>query len=126
MAVRDPGRYQRTEARWRAEPSSECEPCWEYGAFVDVRDVATAVELAVTVRLAGHHRALLCASDIAASKPSLDLAARLAPGVPVKDPARYQADPWRALVDYSTAQATLGWRPGYRWSDRARASHGLD
>jgi UDP-glucose 4-epimerase len=57
----------------------------ENGAFVDVRAVATAVELAVTVRLAGHHRALLCASDIAASKPSLDLAARLAPGVPVKD-----------------------------------------
>lgn len=120
VAVWDPGQYQRTETRWRAEPRSEREPFWEYGAFVDVRDVATAAERALTARLAGHHRALLCAADIAATRPSLDLAARLAPGVPVKDQARYQADPWRALVDCSIAQATLGWQPGYRWSNRDR------
>jgi UDP-glucose 4-epimerase len=93
VAVWDAGQYQRTETRWRAEPRSECEPFWEYGAFVDVRDVASAVERAVTVRLPAHHRALLCASDIAATRPSLDLAAQLAPGVPVKDPARYRAAP---------------------------------
>src|SRR6202161_3395990 len=38
--VRDPDMYQRIEAQWRAEPRSEWEPFWEYGAFVDVRDVA--------------------------------------------------------------------------------------
>ena len=114
----DSGQYQRIEAQWRAEPRSEWEPFWEYGAFVDVRDVAGAVGQALTVPLAGHHRALLCAADIAATLPSLHLVARLAPGVPVTDPAAYRADPWRALVDCSVAETTLGWRPSYRWSNR--------
>jgi len=116
--VWQPGHYRQIEERWRAEPESEYLPYWEYGAFVDVRDVATAVELALTVPLTGHHRALLCAADIAATRPSLDMAARLAPDVTVRDPARYRADPWRALVDCSTAEAVLGWRPRYRWSGR--------
>ena len=118
--VWDPGMYQRIEEQWRAEPRSEWEPYWEYGAFVDVRDVATAVELALAARLAGHCRTLLCAADICATEPSLDAAARLAPGVPVKDPARYQADPRRALIDCFAAEAILGWRPAYGWSGRGQ------
>lgn len=116
--VWDPGQYRRMEARWRAEPVSEWTPYWEYGGFVDVRDVARAVELALSVPLTGHHRAVLCAADIAATAPSLDLAARLAPEVPVRDPARYRAEPWRALFDCSAAEAILGWRPRHRWSAR--------
>ena len=126
VAVWDPGQYQRTQTQWRADQRSEHQPFWEYGAFVDVRDVATAVERALTARLAGHHRALLCAADIAATRPSLDLAAQLAPAVPVKDQARYRADPWRALVDCSTAKAVLGWQPGYRWSHRGGSAANLD
>jgi UDP-glucose 4-epimerase len=122
VAVWDLGRYQRIEAQRRAEPRSEWEPFWEYGAFVDVRDVAAAVQLALTVPLAGQHRALLCAADISATAPSLDLVARLAPGVPVTDPARYRADPRSALVDCSVAATTLGWRPRYRWSGRGRSA----
>ena len=116
--VWQPGQYRRIEEQWRAEPESEHEPYWEYGAFVDVRDVATAVELALRVPLTGHHRALLCAADIAATGPSLDMAARLAPDVTVRDAARYRADPRRALADCSSAEAVLGWRPRYRWSGR--------
>ncbi|HEY2687696.1 MAG TPA: hypothetical protein VGJ50_04600, partial [Streptosporangiaceae bacterium] len=56
-------------------------------------------DLALTVPVEGHHRAVLCAAGIAATAPSLELASRLAPGVPVTDPGRYRADPWRALVD---------------------------
>jgi UDP-glucose 4-epimerase len=115
-----PGQYQRIEERWRAEPASEWEPFWEYGGFVDVRDVARAVELALKVPLTGHHRVLLCAPDIAATRPSLDMAAQLAPGVTVRGQARYRADPRRALVDCSAAEALLGWRPHYRWSGRGQ------
>jgi nucleoside-diphosphate-sugar epimerase len=116
--VWDPGMYERTEARWAADPASQWRPFWELGAFVDVRDVATAVELALAVPLAGHHRALLCAADIAATEPGLGLAARLLPAVPVCDPAPYQLDPWRALVDCSAAARVLGWRPRYTWAGR--------
>jgi len=114
--VWDPWQYQRIVEQRREDPSSEWEPFWEYGAFVDVRDVASAVELALSARLTGHSRALLCAADVCASAPSLEMAGRLAPGVPVRDPGRYEADPRRALVDCSAAERLFGWRPRYRWS----------
>ena len=118
VAVWDRARYGQVREQWRARPRSEWEPYWEYGAFVDVRDVAAAVGQALTVPLTGHHRVLLCAAGIAATAPSLDLAARLAPHVPVTDPGRYRADPWAALIDCTAAAATLGWRPTHQWSPR--------
>jgi UDP-glucose 4-epimerase len=111
VAVWDETQYPRVRDRWRAQPRSEWEPYWEYGAFVDVHDVAVAVRQALTVPLHGHHRTLLCAADIAATAPSLALAARLASRVPVTDPDRYQADPWAALIDCSAAATVLGWHP---------------
>ena len=116
MWVWHPEQYEKIEAQWRAEPTSEWEPFWEFGAFVDVRDVASAVELALTVPLTGHHRVTLCAADIAATEPSLVMAANLAPDVPIKDKALYRASPWRALVDCSVAEDVLGWRPRFSWS----------
>ncbi len=113
-----PGQYERIEASWRADPAAEYEPFWEFGAFVDVRDVATAVEAALTVPLAGHHRLLLCADGIAASMPSLAMAATRARHVPIKDVTPYQRDPWHALVDCAAAEALLRWRPAHRWSGR--------
>ena len=118
--VWDPGMYQRIEAQWRADPASEWTPAWEYGQFVDVRDVADAVQRALEVPLAGHHRVLLCAADIAATGPSLVMAARFAPSVPVREirllPA---ANPGRALFDCSAAARLLGWQPRYGWSGRS-------
>ena len=123
VAVWDEAQYSRVQDRWRAQPWSEWEPFWEYGAFVDVRDVAAAVHRALTVPLAGHHRALLCAADIAATAPSLELATRLTAQVPVTDPGRYRADPRAALIDCSAAATTLGWRAAYRWSPREKNGH---
>jgi UDP-glucose 4-epimerase len=121
VAVWNPEAYARIEQQRGVDPRSEWDPYWEYGAFVDVRDVAAAVERALEVPFSGHHRALLCAADISASAPGLELARRLAPGVPIRRPEPYTADPWRALFDCSTAEAVLGWRPRYRWSEREHA-----
>jgi UDP-glucose 4-epimerase len=114
--VWDPGMYQRMAEKWRADPGSEGTPAWEYGQFVDVRDVADAVQRALDVPLTGHHRMLLCAADIAATAPSLVMAARLAPSVPIRDAARFAHEPRRALFDCSEAARVLGWQPRYRWS----------
>jgi UDP-glucose 4-epimerase len=116
--VWSPGMYQVLAERWRADPDSEWSPVWEYGGFVDVRDVAAAVHLALTVPLTGHHRLLLCADDIGATEPALALAERLAPGVPVRDPARYRHSPWRALFDCAATVHVLGWRPQHTWAGR--------
>lgn len=59
-----------------------------------------------------------CASTIAATAPALDLAARLAPHVPVTDPARYRANPWSALIDCTTARTV--WRPAHHWPESRR------
>jgi UDP-glucose 4-epimerase len=115
--VWDQDQYRHMAERWRADPSSEWEPFWEYGAFVDVRDVVTAVHAALTVPLHGHHRALLCAARVAGTAPALDLAARLAPRVPVLDRARYATDPWTALIDCTTARTLLNWQPARHWPD---------
>lgn len=92
------------------QPRSEWEPFWEYGSFVDVRDVAEAVQT--------HSRPGFRASPSAAvrrghlgSAPSLELASRLALGVPVRDRERYAADPCRAPFECSVADAVLGWLP---------------
>ena len=77
------------------------------------------MQRALDVPLAGHHRVLLCAADIAATAPSLVMAARFAPSVPVRDAARFQRDPWRALFDCSAAARVLGWQPRYTWSARS-------
>ena len=42
--VWDPDMYRQIEAGWAAAADAEWVPYWEYGAFVDVRDVAMAVE----------------------------------------------------------------------------------
>ncbi len=115
VAVWDEAQYRRVTDRWAARPRSEWEPFWEYGAFVDIRDVAAAVGQALTVPAGGHCRALLCAAGVAATAPSLELAGRLAPAVPVADPGRYRADPWAALIDCTVATATLGWQPAHTW-----------
>jgi nucleoside-diphosphate-sugar epimerase len=119
--VWDPGRYQRIAAQWHADPASEWTPTWEYGQFVDVRDVADAVRRALEVPLAGHHRVLLCAADIAATEPALEMAARFAPSVPVRDGDRFRHDPRRALFDHSAAARLLGWEPRHAWSTHATA-----
>jgi UDP-glucose 4-epimerase len=121
VAVWEEARYRRVRDRWRARPASEWEPVREYGAFVDGRDVAAAVGRALTVPLAGHHRALLCAPGLAGTAPSLELAARLAPRVPVTGPGRDRADPWAALIDGTAAATTLGCQPARHWSQ-----HGTD
>jgi len=118
VAVWDDADRAQVAASRQEYPSSEWQPFWEYGSWVDVEDVAAAALLAVDVPFQGHHRALLCASDISASAPSLEMAARLTPGVPVRDPARYDADPWRSLIECTVAEDVLGWRPVRRWGDR--------
>jgi nucleoside-diphosphate-sugar epimerase len=121
VAVWDEERYARVEERRRARPEDEWEPRWELGAFVDVRDVASAVLAALACPDPGHARLLLCAGDIAASAPGREMAARLLPGVPWRGGPAYDADPWRALVDTSRAERVLGWRPEHRWADRPGA-----
>jgi UDP-glucose 4-epimerase len=118
FAVWDSDDYVRLEQARAASPETEWHPFWEYGAFVDVRDVASAAVAALSCPNPGHVRASLCAADISASAPGRELAERLLPTVPWRGGLEYDADPWRALVDCTRARRVLGWRPEHRWSTR--------
>lgn len=100
----------------RDNPDFEWSPIWEYGAFLDVRDLANAVERALTAPLTGHHRLLLCADDISSAElGSRALSEKILPSVVWRGDARYDLDPFRALVDTTPARALLDWSPRHRW-----------
>jgi UDP-glucose 4-epimerase len=114
--VCDRERYVAVAAEREREPSAEWEPFWEYGAYIDVRDVASAVGCALAPSVNGHHRLLLTALDAWSSAPSREMARRLLPAVPWRGDAEYAAEPHRSLVDISRAVRVLGWTPRYRWA----------
>lgn len=116
--VCDPQVYAATAAAREREPSAEWKPYWEYGAYVDVRDVATAVECALQPSVTGHHRLLLAALDAWSSEPSREMARRLMPEVPWRGGSEYDTEPGRTLVDVSRAEQVLGWTPRYRWAEQ--------
>ncbi|GAB3536355.1 NAD(P)-dependent oxidoreductase [Arthrobacter tecti] len=108
--------YEFIKTARRNNPGIEWDPYWEYGAFVDVRDLAAAVLAALVVPLAGHHRLLVNAKDISsATDKSLVLADRLLPGTPIRNRHSYEESPFKALIDASKASELLGWRPIHNW-----------
>jgi nucleoside-diphosphate-sugar epimerase len=89
---------------------------WHLGVFVDLEDVVDAVEAALVRPEHGHVRALLCAEEIAARRPTVELVDEYIPTVPWRDGRPYAQDSRRALVDCAVARAVLGWRPRREWA----------
>lgn len=122
ICLRPPGVIDETKSALirqarESTPESEWSPFWEYGAFIDVGDLAGAVTAALIIGgLTGHHRLLVNADDISsASDDGPTLADRLLPGVPFRRSARFDRDPFAALIDASTAHRVLDWTPRHRW-----------
>lgn len=120
VGVWDQDDYLRIQEARLIRPQYEWEPFWEYGAFVDVRDVASATVAALLCADPGHVRLLLCASDISASAPSREMVRRLLPTVEWRGGPEFDADPWRALVDCDHARALLDWQAQHHWATRPR------
>jgi UDP-glucose 4-epimerase len=110
VAVRRPG--ERT-----SDPQGSSDRPWDMGVWVDVRDVAAATIAALACPDPGHTRLLLCADDIAAERPTLELVREMLPDVEWRSGLEYRSDSRRALVDTTRARETLGWAPRYRWDD---------
>ena len=87
-----------------------------YGAFLDVGDLAAAVERAVVVEDAGPRPFAIAADDINSSGlTSREWAARLHSDVPWRGDDRYSARPYAALLGNRRAKEALGWTPLYSW-----------
>lgn len=118
-AVLGPARHDQFAAARAADPAAEWTPFWEYGAYIDARDVAYAVWAALTHPDPGHLTALIVADDSSSTIPPRELARRLLPDVPWRGPE--PADPKQSLVRCDRAKTVLGWSPRYRWEDRGVA-----
>ena len=114
-AVLGPARHARFAAARAADPAAEWTPYWEYGAFIDVRDVAFAVLAGLRCPDPGHLTALIVADDTTSPIPVLELARRFLPEVPWRGPE--PTDPNALLVRCDRARKVLGWAPRYRWAD---------
>lgn len=97
----------------------------DYWAYVDVRDVASAVVRSLRLQGVLHDRFLLAAQDTSVAEATPDLVAREYPDVPWPriDPDRYfQGHPYRSLIDCSHARDVLGWEPRHSWRDASVSS----
>ena len=91
----------------------------DYGAYVDVRDVASAAVLALTAPLSGPECLLLTAADTDSPLPTAELISRYYPELPwALDQESYLADnPYRSLVHCQRAATVLDWRPQHSWRE---------
>jgi UDP-glucose 4-epimerase len=123
-AVWEPEDYPKQLVNWRANPRSELAD-WEYGAFIDGRDLADAVSRALRVPLQGHARLLVCAPDIASlGKSGRELAKQLMPEVEWRGGEAYEKEPMRSLLDTRRAFEVLGWTPTYSWQAFVESEEG--
>ncbi len=111
--------YGRIEALREERASYEWDPFWEYGAFIDVRDLSCACIAALTCRLDGHATLLVAAPDITTSgRTSRELTDFRHPGIDWRGGDEYDADPCRTLLDIEPAKRVLSWAPTHAWRSR--------
>lgn len=128
VCLRPPGVFAEETYTWikdarSADPAFEWSPYWEYGAFLDVHDLASAVSCALRCPDPGHVTLLVCADDISSARlTTRELARRIMPDVLWRGGPEFERDPYRALLDTRNAHRVLGWSPQRRWRVTGRSS----
>jgi UDP-glucose 4-epimerase len=121
LSLRPPGiwnemTYGKIVVARKQRPEYEWDPFWEYGAFIDIRDLAEAVALALRKDFVGFHSLLIAANDITTSgMTAMELVRKLHPNVEWRGGKDYEKDPYRSLVQSENVKALLGWNPQYTW-----------
>ena len=96
---------------------------WNLWGYVDARDVATAVRLALETPIEGAHVAIIAAADTVMVRPSADLMAEVFPMVPMRRPVEGR----ETLLAIDHARRLLGYQPRHRWADHVAApAHDVD
>lgn len=87
------------------------------GTYVDARDAATAVSLALTHAAPGFEVYDVAASDSGVAVPTAEYAAQNYPGVPVRD----GLDEFATLMSIDKARDRLGYEPAHLWREEYAA-----
>ena len=121
VCLRPPGVWTEKTYTWiqseRAKRSEfEWDPYWEYGAFIDVRDLSEACISALLCDIDKFACLLVSSADITTSgRTSRQLAGVLHRDVDWRGGPEYKSKPFRSLVDIENAKRTLEWSPKYSW-----------
>lgn len=100
-------------------PSFDADPNirkWNLWCYIDVRDAATAVRLAVESPLKGAEVFIIANSDSVMSRSSGDLMAGSFPSVPFQR----EVGEHEALMSTEKAKRMLGFEPKHSWRDRGQ------
>lgn len=110
--VTQEGEYHGFAAR-HADPCYRRDLVWSY---VDARDGAAAICLAVERAIPGFRAYNIAASDTGLSIPSRELATGAFPGVPLGEISEFET-----LMSIDRARTELGFEPKHLWRDEAAA-----
>ena len=106
------GEYRGFAAR-HADPDYRRDLLWSY---VDARDGAAAISLAVEQAAPGFRAYNITASDTGLSIPSRELASGAFPGVPLREIGEFET-----LMSIERARTELGFEPKHLWRDELAA-----
>jgi nucleoside-diphosphate-sugar epimerase len=108
--VMEPADYARF-ASWQEDPGSRK---WNLWGYIDARDGAQAVRLALESDLTGTEVFIIANADTVVARPNSELIAEFYPGVEVR-PGIGEHD---TLLSIDKARRLLGYQPAHGWRDR--------
>ncbi len=103
-----------TGASGRADPSLRK---WNLWGYIDERDAAAAIRLALEADTEGSTSYIIAAADTVMNRPSADLLKEVFPGVPL----RRDVGEFGSLLATDRAREVLGFEPRHSWRDHVTA-----
>ncbi len=114
--VWDASTYLQIIENRRKRPEYEWDPYWEYGAFIDVRDLAALVVKCLQSDSTGYGCYLVSSDDITTSgMTSIELTRKIHPHVEWKGKDGFEDNPYRSLLDCHRVKQAFGWVPEFSW-----------
>jgi nucleoside-diphosphate-sugar epimerase len=104
-------------ADYAAFPAFDADPAlrsWNLWSYIDCRDGAQAVRLALEHRATGVDVFVIANADTVMSRPSAELAAQVFPDVPVNRKLVGN----ETLMSIDKARRVLGYEPRHSWRDQ--------
>jgi nucleoside-diphosphate-sugar epimerase len=99
-------------------PSFDADPMlrkWNLWSYIDARDGAQAVRLAVEHRAVGMDVFIIANADTVMGRSSAELMAEVYPGVPI----RHELGEHESLLSIDKARRILGYEPRHSWRSQA-------
>jgi nucleoside-diphosphate-sugar epimerase len=90
---------------------------WNLWSYIDVRDAAQAVRLALEYPAKGFATFIIASPDTIMTQSNAELMAKYFPGVPFKR----ELGPHESMLSSDKARRVLGYRPTHSWRDEVSA-----